>query len=88
MGSSERLTISFNKTDWEERNYSTMGVSWTFNMKERGVWVKYNRSTSHRDAFSVLMQGMWEAMMNPDDYVVEQDHRGETEPEPYWSNIG
>ena len=86
MGQTERLNVEFNMTEWTERGYSSMAVQWDRNMHPVGVWVRYGPKTSHKLAFSYLMQGMWEAMQDPDGNDISQTHRGTTEFPPYWED--
>ena len=61
-----------------------MGARWPKNGHETGTWVKYGPETSHKEAFSMLCQGIWEAMQDPEDHNIEQEKRPGTKPEPYW----
>ena len=61
-----------------------MGAKWEKNSHATGVWVKYGPENSHKEAFSMLCQGMWEAFSDPDDNNIEQEKRIGTEPGPYW----
>ena len=66
---------------------ATMSVKWDYLGRPAGVWVQYGPETSHKEAFSMLAQGMWEAMQNPSDYYVDQPERGEMTVAPYWDGL-
>jgi hypothetical protein len=86
MPEKEQVRISLSLIRYPEKGYSTMGADWFKNMHQRGVWVKYDHSASHKEAFSMLCQGIWEALSDPDAHIVEQETREGTEPAPYWDN--
>ena len=70
----EHMQIAF-VVDHKDDGTATMSARWTKNGHEVGVWVRYGQETSHKEAFSMLAQGMWEAFQDPDGYNVEQPER-------------
>ncbi len=73
--------------DHKEDGTATMSCRWTRNGHETGVWVRYDQDTSHKAAFSKLVQGMWEAIIDPDSFNIEQDTRIGNITEPYWDGL-
>ena len=86
MSSTEHLQIVF-VVDHKNEAETTMSARWTKNGHEVGVWVRYGQENSHREAFSMLSQGMWEALQDPDGFNVEQDERGKMTVPPYWDGL-
>lgn len=86
MPKTEVLQMFFT-VDHKDDGTATMSAHWVKNGHETGVWVRYGHENSHKEAFSMLSQGMWEALQDPDAYNIEQDERGETQPEPYWDGL-
>ena len=84
---SEHLSTVYT-VDHKADGTATMGVHWFKNGHETGVWVRYGAETSHKEAFSMMCQGMWEALQDPDSFNIEQDHRGANEQAPYWDALG
>ena len=64
-----------------------MAARWHKNGHETGVWVRYGQENSHKEAFSMLVQGMWEALQDPDSYNIEQTTRVGNVTEPYWDAL-
>ena len=95
----EQINASIIRKSVEERNkrpktktapatiYSSMAVSWEKNGHETGVFVEYGPGVSHKEAFSVMCQGMWEALQDPDSFNLTPELHWETSslgnPEPY-----
>ena len=86
MAKTEHLRMNF-VVDHKDDGTAIMSVHWHKNGHETGVWIRYDHETSHKEAFSTLAQGMWEALQDPDAYNVEQEERGETKPAPYWDGL-
>jgi hypothetical protein len=82
----ERNQIEFLARQLEDGT-ATLSAMWEYKNKRVGVWVRYKQETSHKEAFSILCQGIWEAMQSPLDFIVEQENRGEMEVEPYWDGL-
>jgi len=66
---------------------TTMSARWQANGHETGVWVQYGAEISHKEAFSMLMQGVWEALQDPDSYNIEQYSREGNITPPYWDGL-
>lgn len=62
-----------------------MSANWEKNWHPVGVWVRYGEGVSHKYAFSVLSQGVWEAFQRPDDFNISRELFPGTEgnPPPY-----
>ena len=86
MPKTEELLMSF-IVEHKDDGTATMAAHWMKNGHETGVWVRYNHETSHKEAFSMLSQGIWEALQDPDAFDIEQDHRGEPDMAPYWDGL-
>lgn len=48
--------------------YSSIAVNWLKNGHETGLLVEYGPNVSHKEAFSIMCQGMWEALQDPDSF--------------------
>lgn len=83
---SEKNRVNILRSEWSDGT-TTMAADWDWNGGPVGVWVRYDPQTSHKEAFSMLMQGLWEAMQDPSNFSVEQTQRGEMEIEPYWDGV-
>lgn len=57
----------------ENDDMSSMSVFWELAQHPVGVWVKYTQDVGHKQAFSVLAEGIWEALQNPDNFNVGRD---------------
>ena len=62
-------------------------ANWDYANRRVGVWVRYGPETSHKEGFSMLAEGLWKAMQDPLDYIIEQEERGETTVKPYWDGL-
>ena len=82
----ERNNLSFTLVH-KDNGEATMSVMWDYDGEPSGVWVEYNQETSHKEAFSMLAQGLWEAMQDPRNFRVSQEERGEMTVAPYWSGL-
>ena len=74
--------------DQKDDGTATMSAQWDYKGGPVGVWVVYNQEISHKRAFSILMEGLWKSMQEPEEYRVDQEHRGEMTIKPYWDGIG
>ena len=95
---SEQIIATFIRKGPEERNkrpitnnaprtdYSVLAVSWDKNGHTVGLMVEYSVNRSHKEAFSVLVAGMWEALQDPDSFDLtptQEDKDALGNPEPY-----
>ena len=86
MARTEENTLSM-VLDHKDDGTSTMSVSWDYREHRVGIWVRYGPETSHKEAFSMMVEGQWKAMQSPLDYIVNQPKRGETTIVPYWDGL-
>lgn len=79
----EEIQITLIRQDQADRNkvrrivpglpidpYASFAARWEHNGNPVGVWVRYSQKVSHRYAFSVLMEGVWEALQLPDKFDI------------------
>ena len=82
----EEIHIDFIRRDPEDRNvtreldpnipeqtHSSFACHWEKNGHPVGLWVEYGPNVSHKEAFSVLVEGVWEALQRPDDFDISID---------------
>jgi len=70
----------------DEEGFSSISVFWEAADNAAGVWVKYSDDVSHKHAFSVMAEGMWKAMQDPEAYNIDRDGPNADEtgnPPPY-----
>ena len=67
-------------------DWTLMSAHWDKNMHPVGVYVKYNDQISHKYAYSVLCEGVWKALQDPEGFNVSselfEDQEGRNPP-PY-----
>ena len=81
---SESLSISYLINHLDD-GWSTMSAQWEKNGHPVGVFVKYNQNVSHKYAYSVLQQGVWSAMQDPDKFDITREKflTPDGNPEPF-----
>lgn len=57
-----------------------MAASWLKNGHETGVFVEYSANVSHKTAFSVMCEGMWEALQDPDAFDLSPELHFDNDP--------
>jgi len=57
----------------DDDGMSSISVFWDSVDHPVGLWVKYSQSISHKQAFSVLAEGLWKALQDPEKFDVSVD---------------